>query len=643
MYLARRFKLATAIALAVPMLLQPAHAQQKLVRIPIQDLVVLGVSVGLNVAPTSLDFGTVTPGLVEGPLAVTITNAGSAPAGVAVSTSPPFSVTSNCGTSLASSASCTLETYFAPVKAGAASGVVSVSSGATTSTIALTGFGASYQAQVNPSAMTFANMAVGSTSLVSEVTLSNTGSLPLSLGAATATAPFGVQSTNCGASVAAGSSCTYDVTFSPTTMGAASGALSIPTNAGVQTVALSGYGQQTAGTLSLGSLAFGDQNVGTASAAEAVALDNTGNTPLGITRITSTGDFKVTQNCGTNLAAGANCAINVVFAPTTMGTQTGALTTVTSGGTYSVSLSGNGVEAVVTASPSAVVFGNQNVNTTSGAQTVTLANSGNLATSVASASATAPFQIVSNTCGSSLAAGSSCTYKVTFAPTTAGAQSGTLTVVTGAGTYTASLSGTAAPSTVGDGVSNTGACTGGAVAGCAVFSAATSSGVSLSGGNRTVASSGSFSYATSNTCRSSGKWYFEFTRTSESSPASYIIYGEKSAQSTYTTGNYAPYQVSDNSGTGYYDLTGDVRNSASANVGNLGNIPVGGTLGVAINADAGVVTYMYGGKSVTVSGVVSSNGLCPSVGYMHSGTVTLNAGQSNFVMAPPAGYNMGMW
>jgi hypothetical protein len=199
------------------------------------------------------------------------------------------------------------------------------------------------------------------------------------------------------------------------------------------------------------------------------------------------------------------------------------------------------------------------------------------------------------------------------------------------------------PSTVGDGLSKIGACASGAQTTCGAFAAANSSGVSLSGGNRTATSIALYSYVTSNTCKSSGKWYVEFTRTQESNPASFIMFGEKSYSSTYTTANNAPYQVSDNSGTGYYNATGDVRNSASNNAGNLGIIPVGGTLGMAIDADAGKVTYLYNGQSVTVTGVVTSNGVCPSAGYMHSGAVTLNMGQSNFVMAPPVGYNMGMW
>jgi hypothetical protein len=55
---------------------------------------------------------------------------------------------------------------------------------------------------------------------------------------------------------------------------------------------------------------------------------------------------------------------------------------------------------------------------------------------------TAPFQLVSTTCTSSLAAGSSCEVAVQFAPTVAGVANGQLSVQTSAGATAASLSGT---------------------------------------------------------------------------------------------------------------------------------------------------------------------------------------------------------
>ena len=87
--------------------------------------------------------------------------------------------------------------------------------------------------------------------------------------------------------------------------------------------------------------------------------------------------------------------------------------------------------SALTASPSSLSFGNENVGSTSAAQTVTVSNPGTTAASVSSVSASGPFS-ETNTCGSSIAAGGSCSVSVKFAPTAAGSASGTLSVASSA-------------------------------------------------------------------------------------------------------------------------------------------------------------------------------------------------------------------
>jgi len=105
--------------------------------------------------------------------------------------------------------------------------------------------------------------------------------------------------------------------------------------------------------------------------------------------------------------------------------------------------SGGTGSATLTASPSSLSFGSQTVNTTSAAQTVTVKNTGTAAASISSISAAAGFG-ESNTCGSSLAAGATCTVSVSFTPTAAQSYSGNLTVSSNATnpTLTVGLSGT---------------------------------------------------------------------------------------------------------------------------------------------------------------------------------------------------------
>jgi hypothetical protein len=99
----------------------------------------------------------------------------------------------------------------------------------------------------------------------------------------------------------------------------------------------------------------------------------------------------------------------------------------------------------LTASPTSLSFGSQAVGSASAAQTVTVSNPGTAAASVSSISAGAPFA-ETNTCGSSVAAGASCTVSVTFKPTAGGAAEGNLSVASSApgSPLTVGLSGTGA-------------------------------------------------------------------------------------------------------------------------------------------------------------------------------------------------------
>src|SRR5579871_1767982 len=79
-------------------------------------------------------------------------------------------------------------------------------------------------------------------------------------------------------------------------------------------------------TLSTGTVSFPPQSQGSFSFPQSVSVTNTGGAALSISSITVTGDFAQTNSCGTSLAAGASCMIQVAFAPSTTGTRTGVLT-----------------------------------------------------------------------------------------------------------------------------------------------------------------------------------------------------------------------------------------------------------------------------------------------------------------------------
>jgi hypothetical protein len=139
------------------------------------------------------------------------------------------------------------------------------------------------------------------------------------------------------------------------------------------------------------------------------------------------------------LAAGSSCTVAVTFMPTTSGSQTGTLTLSdgASGSPQTVRLSGAGVASVLTVSPGSLTFPDQAPRTSSSPQNVTLRNFGSTAVAITSISLTganaADFS-QTNTCGSSLAADSTCVLSVTFTPAAGGAATATLTIQDATGT-----------------------------------------------------------------------------------------------------------------------------------------------------------------------------------------------------------------
>jgi hypothetical protein len=119
--------------------------------------------------------------------------------------------------------------------------------------MSLSGTGTAASAPVavlTPASLSF-TAAAGTTSAAQTVTLSNTGSVPLTITGITAPSSplMGLfnETSNCGASLAAGASCAISVTFAPVTTGSATGNILVTDNAtgSPQTVSLTGTGTTT--------------------------------------------------------------------------------------------------------------------------------------------------------------------------------------------------------------------------------------------------------------------------------------------------------------------------------------------------------------------------------------------------------------
>jgi hypothetical protein len=99
--------------------------------------------------------------------------------------------------------------------------------------------------------------------------------------------------------------------------------------------------------------------------------------------------------------------------------------------------------STVSLSATSLTFASQSTGTSAPAQAVTLLNTGTAALTISGISATGDFS-ATNTCGSTLSKGTSCTIMVTFTPTTSGSRTGTLTITDSAGNspQTVTLTGT---------------------------------------------------------------------------------------------------------------------------------------------------------------------------------------------------------
>jgi len=112
-------------------------------------------------------------------------------------------------------------------------------------------------------------------------------------------------------------------------------------------------------------LSFSNQDVGSVSTAQNITLTNSGNAPLNITAISTTGDFSESNGCGDVLLEGATCQIAISFTPASAGNLTGALAVESDDGNspaqVNLSGAGNTVDTPLTDSGPIVISGKQDV------------------------------------------------------------------------------------------------------------------------------------------------------------------------------------------------------------------------------------------------------------------------------------------
>ena len=445
--------------------------------------------------PGELNFGSLVVGQTSSAQTVSVLNPTNAAVSVSsISASGPFAETNNCGSSIAAGGSCTANVTFTPTTTGAATGAVTVTAGGVTSTTTLSGTGTPPGPVLNlsPGGLSFPSELVGTAAPNQTISVSNSGTSSATVSNVAVSGPY-TETNNC-TTVAVGGSCTVTVGFKPTASGANPGTLTITSNANNNptTASLSGNGIGSNtnlalnGTMTASSTASGfpatNANDGNTSsywestdgaAYPQTLTANLGQSyPLGSATVTlppstawgtRTETFSVLGSTNgtswTTLVPSAGYTLN----PATGNTASFNLPSGVNDQYLQLSFTGNTGwsaaqvsefeifpgsgsstgTATLNASPTSVAFGSEAVGSTSAAQSVTVTNTGSAAAAVSQISTAAPFAETS-TCGSSIAAGASCTVSVTFTPTASGAASGSLTVASNASNsaLTVGLSGT---------------------------------------------------------------------------------------------------------------------------------------------------------------------------------------------------------
>jgi len=203
----------------------------------------------LNFSPFTLNFGSVQVGATA-TLPVQITNITTAPIAIqSISAIGPYTVTGDCpteGNSLALSTSCTEQVTFTPATAATIGGLLSIRSSASTLPIEypVTGTGIQSHLQAVPSTLNFGSIALGA-SAAQTLTLTNTGTAPITNLALTITGDYNITVPCASAILTPGNSCQLTVTFAPTALGPRTGAItSTDPNTGLQNlnVPLTGTG-----------------------------------------------------------------------------------------------------------------------------------------------------------------------------------------------------------------------------------------------------------------------------------------------------------------------------------------------------------------------------------------------------------------
>jgi hypothetical protein len=408
----------------------------------------------LTLSATSINFGQTQIGSKVS-RTLTLTSTGNAPLNINTITisGAAFSLgTLSLPATLQPNQQLAVTVTFDPTTEGSDAGTLTVASNDASgpATVSLGGSGttaAAPQLTVSPAAVNFGNVPLNTASTQS-VTLTSTGTSPVTINAATASGPpFTVSGATFPVTLNPNQSVTVQVQFDPAATGTATGQLTVNSNStsGATTnIQLSGTGIAATTpqlTASSTSLSFSNVTVNS-NATLPLTLTSSGTAPVTINAATLSGagfsdsgaSFPLTLNPGQSVT------LQVKFSPASAGTASGQLTVnsnSTSGAAIIIQLSGTGTVATIpqlTVSTTSLSFGNVTVNSNA-TLPLTLTSSGTAPVTINAATLSGSgFTDSGASFPLTLNPSQSVTLQVKFSPTSAGTASGQLTITSNSST-----------------------------------------------------------------------------------------------------------------------------------------------------------------------------------------------------------------
>jgi hypothetical protein len=401
--------------------------------------------------PNPLNFGTLNIGASSN-MTTQIQNNGAADLVVnsialCAGTITEFSFVQIAPVTIIAGTSASLSVAYAPTNIGTDTGCIAIGSNDpvnSTINLNLTGTGAQgptpgITLAQNP--LNFGTMAIG-TSLTLVDQIQSTGTAPLNvtgIALCAGTTEFSFTPITLPVSIPVGNNVPFNITYTPGTVGPVTGCINITSNAPVATQNLTGTGTPAPAPV-LGvlptTLTFGTQQVGTTSSTQLVTISNTGTAPMtGVSVSSSNAEWTIVGSPTPTIAAGGNTTFTVAFTPTSVGAASATITVATTNsGSTTVTVSGTGTAVpspTITLVPNPLAFGTVTNGATS-TLTSQIQNTGTTALVVSSISGcglTTQFSFTPLTLPSTIPVGGKTDLSVSYTPTTVGAVTDCITIV----------------------------------------------------------------------------------------------------------------------------------------------------------------------------------------------------------------------